>query len=104
MGLRHHLLMIFHGSIRDYDAMLAIAREFKPNAIAGGACDTSVVTVARLCQELGLPGNSVDAALNSTDKLRMIKCFAQEGVAHPAFACVKKAELDDFVPPSRIQS
>ncbi|MGE9939481.1 ATP-grasp domain-containing protein [Collinsella sp. SGI.180] len=89
----------FQGSIRDYEAMLAIAREFKPDAIASGACDTSVVTVARLCEELGLPGNSVDAALNSTDKLRMIKCFAQEGVAHPAFAVAKKAELDVFVPP-----
>lgn len=89
----------FQGSIRDYEAMLAIAREFKPDAIASGACDTSVVTVARLCEELGLPGNSVDAALNSTDKLRMIKCFEQEGVAHPAFAVAKKAELDVFVPP-----
>lgn len=89
----------FQGSIRDYDSMLAIAREFKPDAIASGACDTSVVTVARLCEELGLPGNSVDAALNSTDKFRMINCFAQEGVPHPAFAVAKVSELDTFVPP-----
>ena len=89
----------FQGSIRDYDAMLAIAREFKPDAIASGACDTSVVTVARLCEELGLPGNSVDAALNSTDKFRMINCFAQEGVPHPAFAVAKVSELETFVPP-----
>lgn len=89
----------FQGSIRDYDAMLAVAREFEPDGIVSGACDTSVVTVARLCEELGLPGNSVEAALNSTDKYRMIKCFAREGVAHPSFAVIGKAELDHFVPP-----
>lgn len=89
----------FQGSIRDYDAMLAVAREFKPDAIVSGACDTSVVTAARLCEELGLPGNSVDAALNSTDKYRMIKCFAREGVPHPAFSVAKKFELDTFAPP-----
>lgn len=88
----------FQGSIKDFEAMLEIARRFKPDAIASGACDTSVVTVARLCEELGLPGNSVEAALNSTDKVRMIECFAREGVAHPAFAVAKRDEIDGFDP------
>ena len=30
----------FQGSIRDFDAMLEIARRFEPDAIAAGACDT----------------------------------------------------------------
>lgn len=88
----------FQGSIKDYDAMLEAARVFAPDAIASGACDTSVVTVARLCEELGLPGISVEAALNSTDKLRMIECFAREGVAHPAFAVAKRDGLASFEP------
>ena len=88
----------FQGSIRDYDAMLEVARRFGPDAIASGTCDTSVVTVARLCEELGLPGNSVEAALNATDKVRMIDCFAREGVAHPAYAVARKGELGDFDP------
>lgn len=89
----------FQGSIRDYEAMLSIARMFEPDAIISGACDTSVVTVAHLCEELGLPGNSMEAALNSTDKYRMIKCFAREGVAHPSYSVVERSELDQFVPP-----
>lgn len=40
----------FQGSISDYDAVLAIAREFKPDVITSGACDTSVVAVVRLCE------------------------------------------------------
>lgn len=88
----------FQGSIKDYGAMLEVARTFQPDAIASGACDTSVVTVARLCEELGLPGTSVEAALNSTDKLRMIECFAREGVAHPAFTVAKRDELVGFEP------
>ncbi len=88
----------FQGSIRDYDAMLAVARRFKPDAIASGTCDTSVVTVARLCEELGLPGISVETALDATDKVRMIERFVRKGVAHPAFAVVRKGDLDGFEP------
>lgn len=83
----------FQGSIRDFDAMLEIARRFKPDAVAAGACDTSVMTVARLCEALGLAGNPVEVALNATNKLRMIECFARAGVAHPAFAVAKKGAL-----------
>lgn len=88
----------FQGSIRDYDAMLEAARRFGPDAIASGTCDTSVVTVARLCEELGLPGSPVEVAINATDKVRMIESFAREGVAHPAFAVVREGELGGFEP------
>lgn len=88
----------FCGSIRDFDAMLEIAKEYLPDAIASGACDTSVVTVSKLCEELGLPGNSVEAALNSTDKHRMIECFARKGVAHPSFVVAKKEDIGQFAP------
>ena len=88
----------FQASIKDYDAMFKVACEFKPDAIVSGACDTSVVTAAKLCEELGLPGNTVEAALNSTDKVRMIECFSKCGVAHPDFTVVKKQELNHFKP------
>ncbi len=38
----------FCGSIRDFDAMIEIAKEYMPDVIASGACDTSVVTVSKL--------------------------------------------------------
>lgn len=88
----------YQGSIKDYETMLRYANEFGADAIASGACDTSVVTVARLCKKLGLPGNSIETAFNSTNKLRMIECFASNGVAHPAFVVASKDDLADFVP------
>lgn len=88
----------FQGSIKDFDSMLEAALKFKPDAIASGACDTSVVTVARLCEKLGLPGNPVKVALNSTDKVRMIECFARDDVDHPAFAVVRKEEIAGYEP------
>lgn len=83
-------------SIRDRDAVLQIAREFRPDGIVIGACDTPVVTAACVCEALGLPGNSVEAAVNSTDKVKMIESFARCGVAHPAFQKVKKDEVESF--------
>lgn len=43
----------FCGSIRDFDAMLEIAKEYMPDAIASGACDTSVVTVPSFARSWG---------------------------------------------------
>ena len=86
----------FTCSIRDVDGVLAIAKKFKPDGIVIGACDTSVVTGARVCKELGLPGNTVEAALNSTDKGKMIQAFEAHGVAHPFFRIVKKEEIANF--------
>lgn len=87
--------VFFQGSIKDFDAMLAIVRRFKPDAILSGACDTSVVTVARLCEELGLPGNSVESAINSTDKVAMLEAFARAGVAAPEYRVVRSGNVDD---------
>lgn len=83
-------------SIRNKEAVLQIAREFKPDGIVIGACDTSVVAGAYVCDTLGLPGNSVEAAVNSTDKVKMIEAFDRCGVAHPLYQVVRKDEIESF--------
>lgn len=90
--------VFYQGSIKDYDAMLDVARSFRPDAILSGACDTSVVTVARLCEELGLPGNSVHSSICSTDKVAMLECFKKGGVSSPLYEVVRKAQLKTFEP------
>ena len=77
-------------SIRDYEGVLKIAKDFKPDGILIGACDTSVVTGARICQTLGLPGHTVDTAIKSTDKVKMLEVFQEHDVAHPLFQVIKK--------------
>lgn len=86
-------------SIRDNDAVLRIAHEFKPDGIVIGALDTSVPTGARVCEALSLPGNTVEAAINSTDKVKMLEAFERAGVAHPLYCVVKKDEIESFSMP-----
>lgn len=88
---------VFVCSIRDVEAVLKIAKEFKPDGIIIGACDTSVVTGACICKELNLPGHTVKAAINSTDKVKMLEAFEKNDVSHPCFQVVKKNDIDTFV-------
>ncbi|MCR5781234.1 MAG: ATP-grasp domain-containing protein [Clostridia bacterium] len=83
-------------SLRDPEAVLKIAREYKPDGIVIGTLDTSVRTAAYVANALNLPGHTMEAALNATDKVRMLEAFEKGGVAHPAYQVVKKADIDTF--------
>lgn len=83
-------------SIRDEKNVLDIAKEFKPDGIVIGACDTSVVTAAYVCQKMGLPGHSIDAAVNSTNKVKMLESFQMHNVPHPIFRVVKREEFNSL--------
>lgn len=87
----------FAASIRDIDAVIDIAKSFRPTGIMSGACDTSVVAAAYACDELQLAGNTIDTAIKATDKVRMLEAFAANKVAHPKYQVVSKDELDTFV-------
>ena len=81
-------------SIRDKDAVLRIAKAFAPDGIVIGACDTAVVTGAYICNQLNLPGNTLDTAIKATDKVKMLEAFHEHGVAHPYFQVVKKMDIE----------
>lgn len=87
----------FDVSLRDAGAMMEVAKAFKPDAIVLGACDTGVVTAARVCEMLGLPGNSVETAIAATDKVKMLEAFNKFGVACPVHQVVSASDIDDFV-------
>lgn len=84
----------FQCSIKDAEAVLKIAKEFKPNAICVGICDSAMNTAAILCEKLGLPGTSVSVAKCATDKYEMIKAFDKYDVPHPKYCLVKKNEIE----------
>lgn len=50
--------------------------------------ESTVTTVALVAQALGLPGVSLDAAVNSRNKLRMRQAHERGGVPHPRFRFV----------------
>ena len=84
----------FCASIKNYNEVIKIAEIFRPNGIMSGACDTSFVTVAQLCNVLGLPGHSIEAAINSTDKLKMLQAFSENNVNHPKFQVISREEIN----------
>lgn len=51
-------------------------------------------TVAFVCDRLGLPGTSYDAALNATDKFRMRRVLRDAGVSVPDFASITAAGIE----------
>ena len=65
----------YRGSLRDNEALIRIAKEFEPDGIVIGACDTSVVSAAHVCNALGLPGHTVETAISATNKLEMLHAF-----------------------------
>lgn len=87
---------VFVASIRDKEKMLSIAKEFKPDGIVIGACDTSVVTGAYLCQQLGLPGYDEEVAIKATNKVEMLQAFETSHVAHPLFQVIKKKDVGNI--------
>lgn len=77
--------------LKDVGALTAFAKELQANGGLDGvftaATDfsASVAAVARSC---GLPGHSLEAALNASDKTRMRACFAKAGVPSPKYIVV----------------
>lgn len=86
----------FQCSLKDFDHLLSIANSFHPDGIVTGACDAGVVASSYLCSELGLPGHSPETAINATNKLKMLKAFEKNNVAHPMFQVANKDNIDTF--------
>mgnify|MGYP002537057345 CR=1 FL=1 len=91
-----HADVFYRASLRDFEAVLQCAQEFRPDGVVCGACDTSVPVAAHVCEMLGLPGNDTEAAARSTDKVRMLEAFAEHGIEHPSFQVIPKAQISHF--------
>ena len=89
----------FNASTIDIDAVVEVARKFRPDGIMTLATDMPMRSIARATSALGLPGISFDTAVKSTDKAHMIRAFKECRVEHPWFFEVAKSEeLDDVKP------
>lgn len=81
--------LFYQVSTIDIDGILKVATEFKPDGIMTLATDMPMRAVANSASKLGLPGISIEAAENATDKGKMIKNFKRCGVASPWFHLVE---------------
>lgn len=79
-------------SITEKDQILDICRRLKPDAVATIGSDLANITVQYLQQELGLPGNSRDCIINSTNKYAMRRALGKAGIPVPFFQTVGEGE------------
>ena len=69
----------------DYDAILKIAREEKIDGIVTAGTDVAVITIGKVCDEMGLSGLSFEAAKIAANKLLMKTKYEEFGVRTARF-------------------
>ena len=93
--------------LKDKEGILAYAKELQASpeglaAVFTAGTDFSA-SVSYVCEALGLPAHSHQAAINASVKTVMRQCFAEAGVPSPAFVRVNAEDLRHCEPqnPSR---
>ena len=79
----------FNASTMDENAVLEVAKEFKPDGIMTLATDMPMRGVAKVSDALGLHSISYETAVKATDKYDMIKAFEEHNVPAPWFYLIK---------------
>lgn len=88
----------FNASTIDEEAILGVAKKFKPDGIMTLATDMPMRSIAKATAELGLSGISYETAIKSTDKGKMIEAFKVNNVSSPWYYILNSVnELEDKV-------
>ena len=69
----------------DYEKVLEVAKREQIDGIVTAGTDVAVITVGKVCDELGLPGLSFEAAKISSNKILMKKRYEEYGVRTARF-------------------
>ncbi len=69
----------------DYEKVLEIARKEQIDGIVTAGTDVAVITIGKVCDELGLSGLSFEAAQIASDKIRMKEKYEEYGVRTARF-------------------
>ena len=82
--------------VTDPEAVLEVARQYDVRGVVTCGMDRGIPAQALVCETLGLPGPSVEAAHVSLDKLYMKQRFEKVGVKTAAYRELRSAEdLED---------
>ncbi|NLG02818.1 MAG: ATP-grasp domain-containing protein [Clostridia bacterium] len=82
----------------DIDAVLALAKEKQIDGICTSGTDVAIPAIGKVCDEMGLPGISYQAALMASNKSDMKRCFMEHGVSTAKyFIAHSENEAMDFM-------
>lgn len=82
---------VYYENTTDFEKILEIAKEEKIDGIITTGTDVAVITIGKICDELGLTGLSFEAAQISTDKLLMKSKYEENGVRTAKY---RKIQID----------
>lgn len=89
--------MFYNISTIDEQRVYQAALDFAPDGIMTLASDLPMRTVAYIAERLDLPGISIESALISTDKARMMELFTKNKVSSPWYYCIDTEEALDTI-------
>jgi biotin carboxylase len=79
----------------DYERILEVARAEQIDGIVTAGTDVAVITIGKVCDELGLTGISFEAAQIASNKIRMKKKYEEYGVRTARF---REVTFEDDLP------
>lgn len=85
---------VYYENTTDYETILKIAREEQIDGIVTAGTDVAVITIGKVCDELGLCGLTFDAAKIAADKLLMKTSYEEHGVRTARFRKIPLNETD----------
>ena len=85
---------IYYENTTDYEKVLEIAKAEKIDGIVTAGTDVAVITIGKICDEMGLSGLSFDAAKIAANKLLMKTKYEEHGVRTAKFREIPLDETD----------
>lgn len=76
---------VYYENTVDYEKVLEIARKEKIDGIVTAGTDVAVITIGKVCEEMGLSGIGFDAAKIASNKILMKKKYEEYGVRTARF-------------------
>ena len=90
-GFKEADKVIYENTV-DYEAILNVAKEENISGIVTAGTDVAVITIGKVCDELGLRGLSADAAEIASNKLKMKSRYEEYGVRTARFRKISLAD------------
>lgn len=85
---------VYYENTTDYETILKIAKEEQIDGIVTAGTDVAVITIGKVCDELGLCGLTFDAAKIAADKLLMKTSYEEHSVRTARFRKIPLNETD----------
>lgn len=87
---------VYYENTTDWEKILEIAKQEKIDGIVTAGTDVAVITIGKVCDEMGLCGLSYEGAQNATNKILMKEVYEKYGVRTAKYRRIAFEDPDMF--------